>query len=656
MSKNSEDELAIFKNDMNAFQIDKKFRPQDDFDNYVNGVWKKTTEIPDDQSQWGSFNTVRDETSKQLKKLLDEEQTPKQYQKVMDLFRSGMNLSQIEQVGFKPIQFLLNTIDNLTEKSNLLHVVGYLQSFGISTFISLYVFSDSENPELQFPHLFSAGLGLPDRAYYLKEEKKDIRAKYKQFIFTLLQLSGYSDDSAIKYADLIFDLERKLAEVTYQNFERGDPEKYFNKMELRNFQKLTPLLNWSAFFETTVHRQISSLSVDNIAFYRKLDEVIDNTQIDVLKNYLKFKVLNKFAPYLHLPFEKLHFDFYSRTLKGQKTLPVRWKRILNYINGWNRKIGQLLGKFYVDRYFSSESKDKMLHLIHNLQKALKDRLLKLDWMSESTKKKALLKHAGFRAKIGYPDNWTNFDDLNINFEKSYIENILECEKFDFRSQMEKIYEPTNRDEWGLHPQSVDAIFNYHTNEITFPAALLQYPFFDKEAHDPINYGAIGFIIGHEMTHAYDNVGRKFDHKGVLKNWWTEEDSLKFEAKTKYYEKKFNTYTVNGNSVSGKLTLGENIADLGGLNVSFEALKMQLSNNPGVVSKKWSPEQEFCLSFARVWQNKMRPETAELRLQTDPHSPPHWRINGSLTHFPPFHKAFDVKPEDLLYCDDYVTIW
>jgi len=376
----------------------------------------------------------------------------------------------------------------------------------------------------------------------------------------------------------------------------------------------------------------------------------------------------RFAPYLNKKFEELHFDFFNRSMGGQKVMKSRWKRVLTFINGYSSKIGTLLGKFYAERYFPPDSKKRMVEIVNNLQIALKKRLLDLDWMSDETKERALLKHKVFRAKIGYPDKWPDFDPLHIDPSKPYIENVIASLSFDFKLSVDKFFKPTDLEEWPLHPQSINAMFHPMKNEITFPAGILQFPFFDPQAHDPINYGGIGVVIGHEMTHSYDNNGRKFNHKGELKNWWLDEDLVKFDEKTKYYEDKFSTFTLNGKNINGKLTLGENIADMGGLFVSFDALNHHLQNHPEENSKTQDYQntqneqnienayKEFLLSYARIFRGNIRPEALDIRLQVDPHAPSHWRVNGALSRFPPFHRAYGVKKGDKMFSDDFENIW
>ena len=298
----------------------------------------------------------------------------------------------------------------------------------------------------------------------------------------------------------------------------------------------------------------------------------------------------------------------------------------------------------------------MLELVDNLQKALKERVLNLEWMTEETKKKAMLKHEAFRAKIGYPDTWPDFSLLDISNEKTFVENVIASNSFDFQSEMNKMFKPTDPDDWFLHPQTVNAFFHPIRNEIIFPAGILQFPFFDPNANDSINYGAIGVVIGHEMTHSYDNHGSKFDHKGMLKNWWTEEDLSKFDAKTKYYEDKFSTYTVNGININGKLTLGENIADMGGLLTSYDAMQHHIADHPELGTDKIAFDKEFLSSYARIWRSNYRPEMIEMQIQTDPHTPAQWRVNGALSHFAPFHVTFGVSEGDKMYSDDYEKIW
>ncbi len=647
---------------VNKFDVDEKIRPQDDFDNYANGIWKNANPIPDDQTAWGSFHILIDETRDKLKELLETENANPEYQKVINFYRSGLNEELSEEMGVSTIKPLLDQIDQLQMKNDLIAVIAKLQSMDVNPLFYMIAEPDADSPEQVIPYFITAGLGLPDRDYYFAEERAEIREKYRDFIKNLLLLSGNSgnsEDEAKAQAEVIYALELELAEDTPKNFERNDPDKYFNKTTVAELQEWTPSLNWKVFFDITAKQEVPYLSTDNKEFYLRIEKLISNQALENWKIFLKYRVLLRFAPYINKKFEEIHFDFFNRTMQGQKVMKTRWKRVLAFINSYDSKIGILLGKYYAERFFPPESKRRMVELVTNLQVALKKRILNLDWMSEETKERALLKHQVFRAKIGYPDKWPEFDSLHIDPCKPFVENVIASLSFDFRINVEKFFKPTDLDEWALHPQSINAMFHPMKNEITFPAGILQFPFFDPNANDSINYGGIGVVIGHEMTHSYDNNGRKFNHKGELKNWWIEEDLEKFDEKTKYYEDKFSTFTVNGKNINGKLTLGENIADMGGLLVSFDALHHHLKNHPeennNDVNKEIA-EKEFILSYARIFRGNIRPEAVDIRIQTDPHTPSHWRVNGALSHFSPFHRAYDVKKGDKMFSDDFANIW
>jgi putative endopeptidase len=643
-------------NNVNKFEINKNIRPQDDFDNYVNGLWIEDNPIPDDQVAWGSFHILRDETTKKLKKLLETETVDPEYQKVVDFYRSGLNEELIEAAGLSPIKPLLDQIDQMQMKSELITIIAKLHSIGVNPLFYIMAPPDADKPEHAIPYFITGGLGLPDRDYYFDEDKAEKRGKYQDFIKNLLQASGDSEEVAKNHADIIYSIEFELAEDTPKNFERNDPDKYFNKTLVTDLQTWTPSLNWTEFFNKMTSQEIPYLSTDKKEFYLRLEKLISNLSLEYLKVFLKYRVLLEFAPYLNKEFEDIHFDFINRTMGGQKVMKPRWKRVLAVINAYSSKIGTLLGKYYAEHYFPPESKERMVELVNNLQVALKKRILDLDWMSSETKEKALLKHEVFRANIGYPDKWPEFGPLQVDPTKPYVENVIASFNFDFKWMVNKFFQPTDMDEWPLHAHSVNAMFHPMKNEITFPAGILQFPFFDPQAHDSINYGGIGVVIGHEMTHSYDNNGSKFNHKGELKNWWMKEDSEKFETKTKYYEDKFSTYTMNGKNINGKLTLGENIADMGGLFTSYDALHHSLQEHPEENRDLQAVDKDFLSSYARIFRSHMRPETLDIRIQTDPHTPSHWRINGGLSHFPPFHRTYKVKKGDKMFSDDFVNIW
>ncbi|MHA1452109.1 MAG: M13 family metallopeptidase [Promethearchaeota archaeon] len=641
---------------MNEFDVDDTIRPQDDFDNYVNKKWKDANPIPDDQVRWGAFNILIDNTLKQLKELLEEPTSDPEFNKVTDFYKSGLNEEQINQAGIIPIKAILDKIESFSDKTKFFELIATLDRMGINPLFRMIAEPDADNPKEVIPFLITSGLGLPDRDYYFKEEREEIRKQYKHFITSLLKLYGLSKDASATHAEDVFSIEVQLAEVTPSNVERYDPDHYFHKTLFSTLQEWTPALNWREFFDLTIQKNVPYLSTDKKEFYRRIEDLLNTLSINQWKMYLKYKVLAKLAPYLNKEYEQAHFNFYFQTLRGQKSMQPRWKRVVSFINGYDHKIGTLLGKFYAKKYFPPESKAKMVELVGNLQRALKQRILDLDWMQDETKEKAMLKHQVFRAKIGYPDKWPEFESLKTTAENIYVENVLASNRYDFYLSMEKMFKPTDLDEWEMHPQSINAYFNPMKNEVVFPAGILQFPFFDVKADDPINYGAIGVVIGHEMTHSYDNHGAKFNHLGQLKNWWTESDLTVFNSKCQYYIDKFNTFTVIGNvgkeiNVNGELTLGENIGDLGGLLTSYDAMQFYLKDHPNADADK-----KFLLSYGRIWRGSVRPEMVDQQVQTDPHPPAHWRVNGTLSHFPPFLKTFSVKPGDKLYSDDYEKIW
>ncbi len=644
------------KMDVNKFDVDDSIRPQDDFDNYVNKKWKDENPVPDDQIAWGSFYVLREETQKKLKALLEAGTDDPQLQKVTDFYSSGFDLDKINEAGYTPLIPLFDLIEKMEDKADLLPTIGALQERGFSPLFNIEPDPDAKKPDIVIPYILTGGLGLPDRDYYFKEEREEIREKYQELIRQLLELIGYSAEEAEDHAQKIFALETELAETTPTNVDRHDPEKYFNKTQLGDLQSWTPDLNWGKFFEIAVKKPVPYVSTDKKEFYQKIDQLAGTLPLDRWKIFLKFRITLGCAPFLTQQFEEAHFNFYGRVLNGQKVMKDRWKRILGYINNYGTKMGELVGKLYIQTNFPPQSKAKMIELVANLQKALKKRLLNLDWMSEETKQKALLKHGVFRAKIGYPDKWTDFEPLKMDAEKPYVENVMASSQFDFKIKVAKMFEPTDPDEWEMHPQSINAYFHPLKNEIVFPAAILQFPMFDADAHDPINYGAIGVVIGHEMTHSYDNNGRKFNHKGELTNWWTDEDTAKFDAKTKYYVDEFSTYTVAGKNINGQLTLGENIADLGGLKISHDAMHHHLAEHPDEGQDLAAAEKEYFLSYARIWRNNMRPEAVDTQIQTDPHTPAHWRVNGALAHVTKFHEVFGIHKGDPMFREDIVNIW
>ncbi|MFW9990765.1 MAG: M13 family metallopeptidase [Candidatus Odinarchaeota archaeon] len=640
------------------FAVDSSIRPQDDFYLYVNKKWKDANPIPEDQVSWGSFNILNEKTQKQVKELLEGDYRDPEYKKLTRFYRSGLNIEKLDKEGYQPVLPYLEMVDKLPSRQEIPVTIAKLYELGLVSLFTLSSDPDAKNTSIEIPYLITSGLGLPDREYYFQEDKKEIKDKYTVYIENMFKLIGEPEEKARSNASKIVSIETQLAEVTPTNVEKRDPDKYYNRKTVEELEEIAQNFAWKDYFSTLVQTDITYLSIDKAEFYSRLDKLLFETiDLETWKIFLKFKIMSRAAPYLSSKFEEEHFNFYARVLSGQKTMKPRWRRVVAVLNQYNKIIGELVGKLYVEKHFPPSSKEKMLELITNLQEALKERILDLDWMSTETKEKAILKHGVFKAKIGYPDKWTDFSSFKIGEDSSYLENVIRANEFDFKEEMKRLYKLPDPGRWYMHPQTINAYFHPMKNEIVFPAAILQFPFFHPEASEAVNYGGIGAVIGHELTHSYDDQGRKFDHNGELNNWWNDSDLARFSEKAKYYEEEYSSFQINGKNINGKLTLGENLSDHGGVKIAYHALQKCFEKRGRPNGKgNFTPEQEFFLSWARVWRSNIRPEEAKRRLQTDPHSPDYWRGNGTVANIEEFHQAFDVKPGDKLYRENVVNIW
>ncbi|MHA1991115.1 MAG: M13 family metallopeptidase [Candidatus Hodarchaeales archaeon] len=640
---------------VNKFEVDKTIRPQDDFNLFTNKKWLDANPIPDDQSSWSPFHILQKENLKKIKDILEEDHSQKDFKNISGFFRTGMDSNRLEREDNEPLLPYLGEIDEIKSVSDIPKFLVNMKKIGLITMFSISSGPDAENTSEEIPYTFSGALGLPDRDYYLTDDKKEIKQKYGKYIKNILLLIDIEEDSASKFSEKILEMETTLAEVTYTNVEKRNPENYFNKITAEELTSKFSNFPWKDFYKSILNIDIPYLSMDNFKFYEKLISMFRNNEmLNAWKFFFKFKITSNSAPYLSDRFYNTYFDFYGKVLVGQQKPKPRYERVIRVMDD---TVGELMGKAFVEKYFPSSSKQKMLQLVGNLNETLKERILNLDWMSQETKDKAMKKLNTFRAKIGYPDTWNDFSELDISENYSFLKNLLNSRVFKFKIDMKDLYKPSDPDRWEMSPHTINAYFHPLKNEIVFPAGILQYPFFDPKAHDAINYGGIGVVIGHELTHGYDDQGRKFDHKGELKNWWNDEDLAAFKKKSEYYVKEFNRFEIHGNKLNGELTLGENLADHGGIKISYYALQKhfekegQFKNNDD-----WTPEQEFFLSYARIWRQNSRPEETAMLIQSDPHSPPEWRIKGILANSEEFHQAFNVKDGDDMHKKNIDNVW
>ena len=521
----------------------------------------------------------------------------------------------------------------------------------------LYVGADEMNSSMNIVQTYQGGLGMGQRDYYLEndEQTQKIRDKYQEHVAKMFQLAGYDEATAKKAVTAVMNIETRLAQASRSQVELRDPHANYNKMEIEKLKKDFPTFNWDVYFATSGLKDIKEVNVCQPDAMKEVTAIIDTVPLEDQKLYLKWNLIDAAAGYLSDDFVAQNFEFYGKTMSGKQEMQPRWKRAVSTVDG---SLGEVVGQMYVEKYFPAAAKERMVTLVKNLQPSLGERIKELEWMSEPTKEKALDKLAAFHVKIGYPDKWKDYSALEIK-DDSYWANIERANLWDFNEMIAKAGKPVDKDEWLMTPQTVNAYYNPTTNEICFPAAILQPPFFDMNADDAANYGAIGVVIGHEMTHGFDDQGRQYDKEGNLKDWWTEEDAKKFDERAQVMVNFFDSIEVApGVHANGRLTLGENIADHGGLQVSFQAFKKAMKQTPLEVVDGFTPEQRFFLAYANVWAGNIRPEEILRLTKLDPHSLGKWRVDGALPHIGKWYEAFNITEQDSMFVpkDKRVTIW
>ncbi|MEP6464691.1 MAG: M13 family metallopeptidase [Parafilimonas sp.] len=640
--------------------MDSSVKPSDNFYEFVNGKWLDTIHIPETESGIGSFNDLSDRTRDHLHEILDSVSKGDQpagsiAQKVGDFYASGMDSIAIENRGYDPVKPYLQKIDSINNAAGIMDFVSQLQLEDGNPIMAQYVAPDDKNSSINIAVYSQAGLGLPDRDYYFNTDAQTqkVVAAYKLYMKTLFMLSGDDSSKASIEVASVFDLEKQMASSHKTQVELRDPQSNYHKMAVADLNKQEPVIGWTNAL-SMVGINVDSINVGQPAYYAKLNELLKSVPIDTWKNYLRFNVLSGAASALSSPFVNAQFD-YSKTLSGAQKLRPRWQRM---VRNTDANLGDDLGQLYVKKYFTDDAKKRMLDLVNNLQTAFADRIGKLDWMSDSTKVIAKEKLKAFLKKIGYTDKWRDYSKVNIDRSK-YFENLVSCDKNEYQYQLSKVGKKVDKTEWGMTPPTINAYYNPTFNEIVFPAGILQFPFFDPSADDAINYGGIGMVIGHEMTHGFDDQGAQYDKDGNLKNWWSTQDSVKFVAKTKQVVNLYNSYVIiDSVHVNGALTTGENIADMGGVAIAYDAFKMTKEGQDTTRIDGFTPDQRFFISIGQIWREKLKPETQRYYANVDPHSPAMYRVNGPLSNFPPFYAAFNVKPGDKMYVPDStrIKIW
>ncbi|MBB6129518.1 M13 family metallopeptidase [Mucilaginibacter lappiensis] len=641
--------------------MDTTVKPGDNFYLYASGAWLKKTEIPASQRGWGSFYTLYDDNQKNLHKILEEitqKDNPagSKEQKVADLYTSGMDTVGIEKLGYEPVKPVLAKISAVKDYKGLVSLAADSYKDGGGFLLGFSVGPDDRISTKNIGHFDQAGLGLPNRDYYFNSDSATvkIRAAYVKYITKLFTLTGVDEATATKKADGILKLETLIAKSHLTPTELRDPVKNYNKFAVADLQKQIPDIDLKDAFKR-LELNTDTVLVGQPAYFKALDGLLKSEPIEVWKDKATFTALDNASTALSKAFRDANFEFNGKTLSGKKQEQERWKTVIETVDGG---LGELLGQLYVEKYFTPDAKQRMLTLVNNLQSVYKDRIEKLDWMSPETKAKALAKLAAFTKKIGYPDKWKTYDDVEIR-KDAYYKNQESIARHHYNEMIKKAGKPVDKTEWGMTPPTVNAYYNPTFNEIVFPAGILQFPFFDKDADDAINYGAIGAVIGHEMTHGFDDQGRQYDKDGNLKDWWTKADADQFKSRVGLMIEQYNKFTVLNNlHVNGKLTQGENLADIGGVAIAYEAFKRTEQGKGDTKIDGFTPDQRFFLSFGQVWRIKTRDETMRMRISVDPHSPEMYRVNGPLSNTPAFYKAFDVKPGDKLYRpeNERVKVW
>ena len=631
--------------------MDTTVRPGDNFFLYASGQWLKKTEIPKTQTGWGSFYTLYNDNQKNLQAILiaatkEEQKKGSAAQKVADFYTSGMDTVTIEKLGAEPILPTLKKIDGIKNYKDLIDYAAAGFKEGDGDLFGFYIGPDDKISSKNAAVFSQSGLTLPEKSYYFNNDAqtKKIRTAFLKYTATLFHLAGVDTVSAAGYADQVLKLETAIAASHSTPVELRDPQKNYNKFLVADFQKQTPNIDWKDVLGK-LNLKTDTILVSQPKYYQALSTLIQSQPIAVWKQKLKFDALNSASAALSKGFRDARFAFYGKTLSGQQSPTERWKTI---VNAADANLGELLGQLYAEQYFKPESKERMLELVNNLQKVYRSRIDKLDWMSAETKQKALDKLDAFIKKIGYPDKWKKYDDVEIG-KATYYANLQSASKHAYKEMADKLGKPVDRTEWGMTPPTVNAYYNPSYNEIVFPAGILQFPFFDFNADDAVNYGAIGAVIGHEMTHGFDDQGRQYDKDGNLKDWWTAADAKKFNDKAKRVANLYNSFVLLDNQhVNGDLTMGENLADIGGLAIAYDAFKLTKQGKGTDKIDGFTPDQRFFLSFAQVWRIKTRDETMRVRLKTDPHSPEMFRVNGPVYSMEAFYKAFDIQPSAKMY--------
>jgi len=642
--------------------MDETVRPQDNFYRYVNGGWLAKSEIPGDKTAIGSFYDLRDDADDNVKAIIEElakagSLTPgSDEQKVADLFKSFTNVEARNSAGITPISPLLNIIADIKTKKDIATFLGKYQAVGVRSPLYLYIGVDAKDSSNYASHIWQGGLGLPDKDYYFNDGERfvKLRAGYLAHIENMFNLAGFKDGKSA--AKTIMDIETKLAEHHWTRVQTRDSEKRYNKFDVTALNKeVTDKFDWNSYLAASGVAKQKDIIINQPDFIAGFGDIFEKTSLTEWKTYLKFHTLSSFASYLTADLDNEDFDFFSKQLNGRKEQRPTWKRGVSVVNS---NLGEVIGKVYVGKHFTPQAKSRMSQLVENLRSSYGNSIDDLAWMSTETKKAAHVKLAAFTPKIGYPDRWEDYSALTIKAD-DLVGNIIRSGNITHEKEVSKLGGPIRKWEWGMTPQTVNAYYNPTVNEIVFPAAILQPPFFNMAADDAVNYGGIGAVIGHEMGHGFDDQGSKYDAEGNLRNWWTKEDLAAFKQRADNLVAQYSDYEVFSDlHVNGELTLGENIGDLSGVTIAYKAYKASLNGKEAAVIDGLTGDQRFFMGYAQIWRSKIVEKSMRNRVATDPHSPGEFRALGSLSNMPEFYKAFNVKEGDKMYIapEERVKIW
>ncbi len=659
--------LAMTASAANITDIDPaNFDPQtpacEDFYQHANGGWARSNPVPDAYSGWGVSNEVRSRNYRILRQILEQaanrpDAGDHNTQLLGRFYATGMNSEQLEAQGLQPLQATLSRVTQIGSVDELTDFITEMNARGMALLFNTEVYPDLKDSSRYRLYVYQGELGLPDRDFYLKDDldSRRIRHEYQRHVARTLVLAGLPRKQALKQAKAIMQLETRLARAAMSRVDLREPENTYRLVGVREADKHTPNFLWTRYLGELGLDGVETFSFSQPDYFAELDQALADVPLATWKAWLRWSLLSDASPYLAEKYEREHFAFYGKVLEGSRRPKARWKRVLGEVNEW---LGEALGQAYVEQAFSPQARARVLDMVQDLQTALKQRLATMPWMTESTRRQALAKLASFRAKIGYPERWRDYSGLRLP-NSSYLANVSAAQQYDFQQNLAKLGQPVDPLEWDMNPQEVNAYYDPTGNEVVFPAGILQPPYYDPGMDDAYNYGSMGAIIGHELMHGFDDEGSRYDAQGNLRDWWRPIDRQRFEQRAEKLVRQFDAFTVPGGlHVNGRLTLGENIADLGGLLVAWDALQLRLQQKPQPTVNGLTPAQRFFYAYAQSWRRNYRPEALKLMVKTNVHAPAHFRVNGPLANLKSFQQAFACKPGQAMVNEEprRVEIW